>query len=221
MSAKIKEILLLWLIICLFTGMSTAAHAMNSEMTFNLDGFTIDQSEPPQQWQTLQPQTENPFQQSFSQQILPENSIQLDQGFTANTLFEGVRGGYILTWNTEADPYIAVLVNNVRVKNGDAIAGGQEVVVTANIPSGYSITHFECNSQYNYNGYPESYNTYTKDSETQYRFTAPTTLCSNVNLIISISKSFAIMVDNIAVTDGNKDDVLENGGTIRYFPWCS
>ena len=218
MTAKIKEILLLWLIICLLAGMSTAAHAMNSEMTFNLDGFTIDPSEPPQQWQTLQPQTENPFQQSFSQQVLPENSIQLDQGFTANTLFEGVRGGYILTWNTEADPYIAVLVNNVRVKNGDAIAGGQEVVVTANIPSGYSITHFECNSQYNYNGYPESYNTYTKDSETQYRFTAPTTLCSNVNLIISISKSFAIMVDNIAVTDGNKDDVLENGGTIRYFP---
>ena len=79
MSAKIKEILLLWFMICLLTGMSTAAHAMNSEMTFNLDGFTIDASEPPQQWQTLQPQTENPFQQSFSQQILPENSIQLDQ----------------------------------------------------------------------------------------------------------------------------------------------
>ena len=112
MTAKIKEILLLWFMICLLTGMSTAAHAMNSEMTFNLDGFTIDASEPPQQWQTLQPQTENPFQQSFSQQVLPENSIQLDQGFTANTLFEGVRGGYILTWNTEADPYIVAGSNS-------------------------------------------------------------------------------------------------------------
>ena len=99
MPAKIKEILIAWLIICLLAGMGTASYAMNSEMTFNLDGFTIEPSEPPQQWQTVQPQTESAFQQSVPQQFLPENSIQFDQGFTASTLFGEPQSGYQLYWD--------------------------------------------------------------------------------------------------------------------------
>ena len=212
MPAKIKEILIAWLIICLLAGMGTASYAMNSEMTFNLDGFTIEPSEPPQQWQTVQPQTESAFQQSVPQQILPENPIQFDQGFTASTLFGGPQRGYQLYWDNDIDQYITVYVNNNPVNNYCSITGNQPVSVVVNIPAGYSITYCEVSCLRGDDTY-----SIEPSGDTQKTFTTPPDLSSDVYLKIEVNMSYAIIVDGIPVTDDNKTDIIQTGGSVSYY----
>lgn len=200
--------------VCFLAGMSPAAFAMNSEMTFNLDGFTIDTPELPQQGQTVQPLPEDTFQQSMLQQSFPENSIQFDQGFNANTLFGDTRGEYTLNWNDNINPYISVYIGMNRVNNHCNIQKNQTVRIELNIPAGYSITYSEASCRHGTT--QDSYNI-ELTGDTQMVFTTPADLCSSVDIIIEISESFSIKVDNTVVTDANKNDVV-GGGTVRYFP---
>ena len=219
MSARIKKSILIWLTVCFLAGMSPAAFAMNSAITFNPEAFTDPTPEQPQQVQTLQPQADSFLTQSIQPQSIPESSIQFDQGFNASSLFGETRGGHTLSWNADADPYITVFVDKEHVKNGDAILGGQEVVVAVNVPAGYSITGCEIHCTYEDDwGNTHDFGDIIPDSPTQYRTTIPTGLIESVELTVEIGKAFAVAVNGKAVTDANKDDILEDGGTVRYFP---
>ena len=211
--------MLMWFMVCLLAAMSPAASAMNSEMTFNLDGFTIDTPVLPQQEQTVQPQAENFFQQSVQPQSFSESSMQFDQGFNASTLFgETLRGSdYILHWNAEATPYItSVSVDGKQVSNDAAIKGNQTVQVMLSIPAGYSITY--CEASCLSGTAEESANIEPAGGDTQRSFTTPAGLCSNVNLTITISQSYPITVNGTALTDADGELFLPKGGTVRYFP---
>ena len=221
MAAQVKKIIFIWLTVCLLAGMSPAAFAMNSEMTFNLDGYTIDTADLPQQ-QTVQPQADPFYQQSLPQQSLESNPLQIDQGFNALTLFGETTvktgGSYQLYWDESINQYITVSVTNQTLSNHSTITENQLVSVALNIPAGYSVTRFEVNTKRKNGDYEDAFHDYVKDSETQYHFTTPPGLCNNVQLIIEIGMSYAVKVNNIPVTDENKTDIAPGHGSVSYYP---
>mgnify|MGYP002856929940 CR=1 FL=1 len=202
----IFSLFMAYLMACL----GAAAFAMNSEMTFNLDGYTLDTSAAPQQsQQTVQQPAAGVFQQD-----LPNSAITFDQGFTASSLF-GETDSYKLTWNEDVN--FSVLVDNIQAKNGDPVKGGEEIVVTANITAGYSFTDCTVACQYKFGENTYDYGNIEEKTATQCKIVLPATLCSDVTLTVTIQRSYPITINGAAITDTNKSGSIA-GGSVSYFP---